>query len=136
MSYKMSCSALRKNGYILLEDRPCKIVAISDTAADPVHITGVDIFTGGKIDGKFEPNGEVDIPNIARNEYQLVNIDSGYLNLMSMDGVPKDDVLQPDGVLGENLKDSFEAGKDLYVTVTSAMNEEQAISFKEAATKV
>lgn len=54
-----------------------------------------------------------------------VNIDDGFLNLMTQDGVPKDDVKVPEGDLGKQIQDDFDAGKDLLVTIVSAMGEEQ-----------
>lgn len=51
---------------------------------------------------------------------------------MSPDGSPKDDVKLPDGELGGQISGEFEGGKDLLVTIVSAMGEEQAVSFKEA----
>ena len=61
-----------------------------------------------------------------------MNIDDGYLNLMSQDGAPKDDVKVPDSDLGRQIQDEFDAGKELLVTIVGAMGEEQASSFKEA----
>ena len=61
-----------------------------------------------------------------------VNVDDGYLNLMTSDGTPKDDVKVPEGDLGKGISDGFEEGKELLVTIISAMGEEAAISFKEA----
>lgn len=61
-----------------------------------------------------------------------VNVDDGFLNLMTQDGTPKDDVKVPEGDLGKQISEEFETGKDLLVTIVSAMGEEQAISFKEA----
>ena len=61
-----------------------------------------------------------------------MNIDDGFLNLMSQDGTSKDDVRLPEGDLGKQIQGDFEAGKDLLVTIVGAMGEEQASSFKEA----
>lgn len=61
-----------------------------------------------------------------------MNIDDGFLNLMTTDGTPKDDVKLPEGDLGKSIETDFENGKDLLVTVINAMGEEQAISVKEA----
>jgi len=74
----------------------------------------------------------MDVPNVRRTEYQLVNIDDGFLNLMSPDGTSKDDVKVPEGEIGTQISSGFDDGKDLLVTIVSAMGEEQAISFKEA----
>ena len=62
-----------------------------------------------------------------------MNIDDGFLNLLTQDGIPKDDIKVPEGQLGTEIVSGFEAGKDLVVTIVSAMNEELALSFKEAA---
>jgi hypothetical protein len=53
-----------------------------------------------------------------------VNVDDGYLNLMTTEGVGKDDVKLPEGDLGKQIEADFEAGKDLIVTIVSAMGEE------------
>jgi translation initiation factor 5A len=74
----------------------------------------------------------MDVPNVRRTEYQLMNIDDGFLSLMSQDSVSKDDVRVPEGDIGKDIVAGFEDGKDLLVTVVSAMGEEQAISFKDA----
>ena len=85
----------------------------------------------------------MDVPNVSRSEYQLVslfalfsyhvlilrlfqvNIDDGFLNLMSQDGASKDDVRVPEGDIGKEITAGFEEGKDLLVTIISAMGEEQ-----------
>ena len=54
-----------------------------------------------------------------------VNIDDGFLNLMSQDGASKDDVRVPEGDLGSQISTAFDEGKDLLVTIVSAMAEEQ-----------
>ena len=61
-----------------------------------------------------------------------VNVDDGFLNLMTQDSNPKDDVKVPEGDLGTQIQAGFDEGKDLLVTIVSAMGEEAAISFKEA----
>ncbi|KAG8215264.1 eukaryotic elongation factor 5A hypusine, DNA-binding OB fold-domain-containing protein [Butyriboletus roseoflavus] len=116
-----------------------------------VHLVAIDIFTGKKlvcIDGSAErctpthysmfeqedispSTHNMDVPNVQRNEYALVNIDDGYLNLMTADGTPKDDIKVPEGDLGTSIQKDFDEGKELLITIVSAMNEEQAISFKE-----
>jgi translation initiation factor 5A len=54
-----------------------------------------------------------------------VNIDEGYLNLMFQDGTEKDDVRVPEGDVGKQITEGFEDGKELLVTIISAMGEEQ-----------
>lgn len=45
------------------------------------------------------------------------------MNLIGTDG-PKDDVKVPEGDLGKTMQADFDDGKDLLVTIISAMGEE------------
>ena len=74
----------------------------------------------------------MDVPNVVRNDYDLINIDDGFLSLMEKDGSTKDDVKLPEGELGEKMEQDFEEGKELIVSVVSSMGEEHALSYKEA----
>lgn len=47
---------------------------------------------------------------------------------MTPDGTSKDDVKVPEGEIGTQISSGFEEGKDLLVTIVSAMGEEQ-VSF-------
>ena len=52
-TYPMQCSALRKNGYVVMKGRPCKIVDMSTSKTGKhghakVNLTGIDIFTNKK----------------------------------------------------------------------------------------
>jgi len=137
LTYPMQCSALRKNGHVCIKGRPCKIVDMSTSKTGKhghakVHLVAIDIFTGKKLEDICPSTHNMDVPNVSRREYQLVNIDDGFLNLMDVDGASKDDVKVPDSDLGKEISAGFDEGKDLLVTIISAMNEEQAISFKEA----
>jgi len=136
LTYPMQCSALRKNGHVVIKNRPCKIVDMSTSKTGKhghakVHLVAIDIFTGKKLEDISPSTHNMDVPNVTRREYQLVNIDDGFLNLMN-EGESKDDVKVPEGEIGQGIADGFEEGKDLLVTIIGAMGEEAAISFKEA----
>ncbi|QHS72749.1 translation elongation factor eIF-5A [Saccharomyces paradoxus] len=137
-TYPMQCSALRKNGFVVIKGRPCKIVDMSTSKTGKhghakVHLVAIDIFTGKKLEDLSPSTHNMEVPVVKRNEYQLLDIDDGFLSLMNMDGDTKDDVKAPEGELGDTLQTAFDEGKDLMVTIISAMGEEAAISFKEAA---
>ncbi|KIM58189.1 hypothetical protein SCLCIDRAFT_1218825 [Scleroderma citrinum Foug A] len=137
LTFPTQCSALRKNGHVVIKSRPCKIVEMSTSKTGKhghakVHLVAIDIFTGKKLEDICPSTHNMDVPNVHRTEYALVNIDDGFLNLMTQDGTPKDDVRVPEGDIGKQIQADFEEGKDLLVTIVAAMGEEQAISFKEA----
>jgi len=97
-----------------------------------VHLVAIDIFTQKKLEDLSPSTHNMEVPNVRRTEYQLLDIDDGFLNLMTADGDTKDDVRAPEGELGDNIQAAFDEGKDLLVTIISAMGEEAAVSFKEA----
>lgn len=75
----------------------------------------------------------MDVPNVSRMDYNLIDIDEdGFLSLMTAEGGTKEDVKLPEGELGEKLQEDFDEGKDLMVSVVSAMGEEHCLAYKEA----
>ncbi|KAI8641458.1 eukaryotic translation initiation factor 5A-2 [Parasitella parasitica] len=137
LTYPMQCSALRKNGHVVIKGRPCKIIDMSTSKTGKhghakVHLVATDIFTGKKYEDLSPSTHNMDVPNVSRQDYDLLNIDDGFLSLMLSDGSIKDDVKLPEGEIGDKLEEGFEEGKELVVSVVSAMGEEKALTFKEA----
>ncbi|KAI7859142.1 eukaryotic elongation factor 5A hypusine, DNA-binding OB fold-domain-containing protein [Circinella umbellata] len=137
LTYPMQCSALRKNGHVVIKGRPCKIVEMSTSKTGKhghakVHLVAIDIFTNKKLEDLSPSTHNMDVPNVTRREYSLINIEDGFLSLMLDDGSTKEDVKVPDNEIGEQIQDDFDEGKELLVTVVSAMGEEHALTFKEA----
>ncbi|KAG0009027.1 Eukaryotic translation initiation factor 5A, partial [Podila clonocystis] len=132
LTYAMQCSALRKNGHVVIKGRPCTIVDMSTSNTGKVHLVAIDIFTHEKFEDVSPATHNMDVPNVMLNEYQLASIDDGFLCLMTSDGASKDDVKNQDSEMGKQISDAYNAGKDLLITIVSAMGEEQAISFRES----
>ncbi|KAJ5240483.1 uncharacterized protein N7469_002074 [Penicillium citrinum] len=131
-TFFLQASSLRTGGWAEINGRPCKIIRESCSNHE-YHLEVKDLFLGNEFKATFHQDDNVEVPNVERTEYTLVNIDAGMLNLMTRDGIPKDDISNPNNDLGTQIKEDFESGKELLVTVISAMGEEQAISFKEAS---
>ncbi|KAK4181876.1 translation protein SH3-like domain-containing protein [Triangularia setosa] len=137
-TYPMQCSALRKNGFVVIKNRPCKIVDMSTSKTGKhghakVHLVALDIFTGKKLEDLCPSTHNMDVPVVKRQEYTLIDIsDDGYLSLMTTDGDLKDDVKLPDGDIGDKINKLFkEEEKETLVTIQTAMGEEAAVDAKE-----
>ncbi|KAL9103991.1 MAG: hypothetical protein Q9163_001011 [Psora crenata] len=138
-TFPMQCSALRKNGHVVIKSRPCKIVEMSTSKTGKhghakVHLVAIDIFTGKKLEDLCPSTHNMDVPNVTRKEYQLLDVsEDGFLSLMSDNGDTKDDVKVPEGEIGEKINKLFrEDEKDTNVIVLTSMGEEVAIEAKEA----
>ncbi|CAH0001268.1 unnamed protein product [Clonostachys byssicola] len=139
LTYPMQCSALRKNGFVVIKNRPCKIVDMSTSKTGKhghakVHLVALDIFTGKKYEDLSPSTHNMDVPNVSRREYQLLDIsDDGFLSLMNDDGDTKDDVRMPDGEVGDKITKLFKTDeKDTNVVILTSMGEEAAVEAKEA----
>lgn len=139
-TYPMQCSALRKNGHVMLKARPCKIVEMSTSKTGKhghakVHLVGLDIFTGKKNEDICPSTHNMDVPVVKRTDYQMVSIDDdGFLSLMDESGNVREDLKVPEGELGSNIRDAYDKGVDAMCTVLSACGEEQVIAMKAANT--
>ncbi|KAK3324239.1 eukaryotic translation initiation factor 5A-2 [Cercophora scortea] len=138
-TYPMQCSALRKNGFVVIKGRPCKIVDMSTSKTGKhghakVHLVAIDIFTGKKLEELCPSTHNMDVPVVKRTEYQLIDVsDDNYLNLIDDEGREKNDVRMPDGDVGEKINKLFKVEeKDTNVTVQTAMGEEIAVDAKES----
>lgn len=136
-SFPMQCSALRKNGFVLIKDRPCKIVEMSTSKTGKhghakVNLVGIDIFNGKKYEDICPSTHNMMVPNVVRKEFSLMDIsDDGFCSLLDDDkNETRDDIKLPEGELGEKIREKFEAEESLKVTVLKSMGEEAILAFK------
>jgi len=143
-TFPMQCSALRKNGHVMIKGRPCKIVEMSTSKTGKhghakVHLVALDIFTGRKYEDICPSTHNMDVPNVKRQDYQLVGCDDGFLSLMDDSGETREDLKMPeDAVLVKDInaglaKISEEVTGDddnTICTVLMACGEEMVIACK------
>jgi len=134
-TFPMQCSALRKNGFVMLKARPCKIVEMSTSKTGKhghakVHLVGIDIFTGKKYEDICPSTHNMDVPHVKREDYQLTDIDEDFLVLMNDSGDLREDLKIPEGELGVQLKSEYDNGKELLSTVLKSCGEECVIAIK------
>lgn len=134
-TFPIQCSALRKNGFVVMKNRPCKIVDMSTSktgkhGSAKVHMVGIDIFTSKKYEDISPSTHNMEVPNVSRIEFTLCDVSDGYLSLMDQNGNIKDDVRLPEGEVGAAIQAALADGKETIVTVLKAMGEECAIQVK------
>jgi len=135
-TYPQQCSALRKNGFVMIKGRPCKIVEMSTSKTGKhghakVHMVALDIFTQKKYEDICPSTHNMDVPNVKRRDFQLLDVsDDGYLSLMDDGGNTRDDLKIPDGDIGDEIRSSVDDGRDIICTVLSACGEECVIATK------
>jgi len=141
--YPQQCSALRKGGFVMIKERPCKLVEMSTSKTGKhghakVHLVALDIFTGKKLEDICPSTHNMDVPVVKRKEYQLLAInEDAYVSLMDLETCDtKDDLKLPEGELGDQIKAAFEKDETgLLLSVVAACGEEQILGWKNMPTK-
>jgi len=138
----VKCSSLRKNGFVLIQEHPCKIMDMTTSKTGKhggakVHLVGIDIFTERKYEELCGSTHNMNVPNIDRNDFQLIDIDTSDNSVTVLDGEgeTREDFRLPnmcdsDLDLAKQIQDAFDAGKDVSVTVISAMGQDAIKAYK------
>merc|ERR1719498_694566 len=123
LTYPAQCSSIKKGGYVVIKDSPCK-----------VNMTALDIFTNKKYEDSCPSTHNMMVPNVNRTEYTLLDIsDDGFLSLLLPDGSTKEDLRLPTNEDGDKIRNLFDHGKEVIIAVLSAMGIEEVKGFKEGS---
>ncbi|OMJ89620.1 hypothetical protein SteCoe_8156 [Stentor coeruleus] len=129
--------SLKKNGYVLIKDHPCRIVDMSVAkvgkhGSAKAKITGIDVFTANKYEEIHPTSHNIDVPVITREDWTLVDISrDGYASLMNDAGDTKEDLKVPDDEIGQKMKALLDGGATVSTTVLRAMGHEKIVDCKE-----
>ena len=130
MTEKTDTSRLKNGSVVMVKGFPCKVTDV--TTAKPgkhgsakVILKAKDIFTLKVYESTFHAGDVTDAPIVKRSELTLLNIDEDALELLDADGEIKSDCNLPTNEhlkdMVKNMKTWFEEGKEVLVTVLSAL---------------
>ncbi|CAL1531171.1 unnamed protein product [Lymnaea stagnalis] len=137
-TFPQQCSALRKNGHVVLKGRPCKIVEMSTSKTGKhghakVHLVGIDLFTGKKYEDICPSTHNMSVPVVIRKDYECINKDDdGFLSLMDDNGETREDLKCPDNEIGKEICERLQKGEAIQVTVMKSMGEETPVGIKSS----
>ncbi|THG10010.1 hypothetical protein TEA_024126 [Camellia sinensis var. sinensis] len=100
-TYPQQAGTIRKNGYIVIKNRPCKVVEVSTSKTGKhghakCHFVAIDIFNGKKLEDIVPSSHNCDVPHVNRTDYQLIDIsEDGFVSLLTENGNTKDDLRLP-----------------------------------------
>ncbi|CAN1313881.1 Eukaryotic translation initiation factor 5A-4 [Linum perenne] len=100
------------------------------------HFVAIDIFNGKKLEDIVPSSHNCDVSYIFVVSFFSVTSMVSFVSLLTDNGNTKDDLKLPtDEALLTQIKDGFAEGKDLVVSVMSAMGEEQINALKDIGPK-
>ncbi|KAJ7203426.1 hypothetical protein C8J57DRAFT_1542613 [Mycena rebaudengoi] len=137
-SVRTAALRLRQDHHVVIKGRPARIIdlSISKYACHwgakyiSSYLTSSPIKNGSEDISRVKDF--INAPILVGAEYTFLNID---VNLLTDDGLPKDDVNIPHSKLGASLFSDFAEGKDLRMRTLSALGEEQispVVAYEEA----
>lgn len=129
---------IRKGGLIMIKGQPCKVTEVTTSKTGKhghakCNFVAYNIFNNKKLEDMVPSSHNTNIPVVSKNEYTLIDIsDEDYVSIMNDNGITREDIKLPDYPfnLSNEIKQEFNIGKQLLVTVLKACGKEQIISFK------
>jgi len=123
-TYPMQCSALRKGGFVMIKNRPCKIVEMSTSKTGKhghakVHLVALDIFTGKKLEDICPSTHNMEVPNVKRKDYQLIGMEDDFLSMMDDSGDTREDLKCPEDDVGTEIRNAIANETDILVCVNT-----------------
>ncbi|CAI0394394.1 unnamed protein product [Linum tenue] len=139
-TYPQQAGTIRKNGYIVIKNRPCKVVEVSTSKTGKhghakCHFVAIDIFNGKKLEDIVPSSHNCDVSQLFMAFLPIFTIFSGFVLFLLCGSNWLSNVSKLFFHLDCQIKDGFGEGKDLVVSVMAAMGEEQICALKDVGPK-
>jgi len=144
--YPMEAGQIRKGGYIMIKERPCKVSDVSSSKTGKhghakCHFVAIDIFTGKKMEDLVPASHTTYVPFVTKFELQCIDLEEEKF-VTVLDGVTgetRSDIKLPEFLVPEppgsaevskRIKQFLAEEKDFYVIVQCACGIEQIMDTK------
>lgn len=77
-NYSIPVSTLSKNGHVVIDGRPCRLLQVSPTT-EGSDLVAEDLFTDQEIEASLPSDANVNVPTVSRKDYQLVPLPNLFL---------------------------------------------------------
>jgi len=144
-TYPEQCSKLRKGGYVMIKNRPCKVMEMSTSKTGKhghakVHYVGLDVFTGKKYEDICPSTHSVNVPHVNRSEVQVIDVDNEcFLSIMDDKGEVTE-IKGPEKYSAEEVKTMLKAAEDkgdecVQAVIWKACGMEEVLELKTTKSK-
>jgi len=142
--------AVKKSKFVMLKGRPCKIMEVKTSKTGKhghmkCNITGIDVLTGKKYNDVVPGHANMVEFKLDKAEVAVIDIGADFISYLDDKNVQHQTSIDGAGDLYKKIKEMFDAGKQLTVTLVRApvelakdkyKDEEQVEAFKEDKTDV
>jgi len=144
-TYPMEAGQIRKGGFIMIKDKPCKVIEVTSSKTGKhghakCHFVALDIFTGKKVEDLVPASHTTRVPFVKKLTFQCMDVDSeGFVSCMDEDGNVREDLKLPNVMaqkppngdeVSARIMELLEAGKDFYIIVQQACGTEMIMDTK------
>ena len=147
-TYPMEAGQIRKGGFIMIKNNPCKVTDVSTSKTGKhghakCHFVAIDIFTGKKMEDLVPAGHTTSVPFVKKDELQCIDVDDDdFLTVLTPDGDTRQDLKLPHATQGlptvpdsanavsEQIKEFLAQEKDFYVIVQRACGIEMVMDTK------
>jgi len=125
---------VKKGSVVMLACCPCKVVEMKKSkpgkhGSAKTLVVGFDIFTGKKHDEILRDEAQVVVND--KIELLLLNIEGDALSLLTDGGDTRSDLNLPANELGDQIREKFDQGLQLNLTILRALGREQIVAWSE-----
>eukprot|EP01113_Clastostelium_recurvatum_P032991 TRINITY_DN4312_c0_g1_i2.p1 TRINITY_DN4312_c0_g1~~TRINITY_DN4312_c0_g1_i2.p1 ORF type:complete len:143 (+),score=42.36 TRINITY_DN4312_c0_g1_i2:149-577(+) len=132
----LQANNIKVGTYVVVKEKPCKIVEVSWSkpgkhGSAKINFTGLDMFTGKKVEGMCQSSHMVEVPTVTRQEAEVLNMsEEYYLSLLMEDNTTRADIRARNPEIAGGIRSALEDGHGVRVVIMSALGKDEVASFK------